>query len=167
MKHFILLFSFLLASCGGTDADDISCPPIDVHVKAINQARLPNQSLVLDYALLPIAQKHAEYQAVRQQDLDNRPNGSGLFIDVSGSLHFDENGNRVQSRLAAAGYPYFAEEIAAAGQNTIEEAIQDYKISPYHEPWLVWKSADRVGVGCAKANSGRLYWVHVIGCTVC
>jgi len=143
----------LVAACGGGDKP--TCPPMDQHLAAINAARAPAQPLRVDLTLQHVAQAHAEYQAVRRQDLD-RPYPEG-------SLHFDANGNRVQARLAAASYPHYAEEIAASGFDTAVGAMQGYLGSDRHRPWLLWPAANEVGLGCSVSWDGRVYWVHVLG----
>jgi uncharacterized protein YkwD len=149
----VSILALALAACGG--GNNSTCPPIDQHLAAVNAVRAPLPALKVDATLQHVAQSHAEYQSVRQRDLD-RPHPEG-------SLHFDANGNRVQARLAAAGYPHYAEEIAAAGLDTAPEVMQAYLGSEGHRPWLLWAAANEVGLGCSVAASGRVYWVHVLG----
>jgi len=157
MKTFsTFLIALTLTACGGGDGDGSRvCPSTEDHLAAMNAARQPSQPLHIDLTLMHIAQTHANYQSVRRQDLD-RPYPEG-------SLHFDANGNRVQSRLAEVGYPHYAEEIAAAGLNTAEAVMQGYINSPRHNPWFFWPSANTVGLGCAISGDGRMYWIHILG----
>jgi len=143
----------LFAACGGGDAP--TCPPMDQHLAAMNAVRAPLPPLKVDATLQHVAQSHAEANAQRQIDL-REPSRAD-------SLHIDANGNRVQARLAAAGYPHYADEIAAAGLDNATEVMQGYMSSPGHRPWLLWASANEVGLGCSVARDGRVYWVHVLG----
>lgn len=76
--------------------------------------------------------------------------------------HNSQNGTTFSQRITAAGYTWSAAgENIAAGQTTVEQAMNGWLQSPNHCANIMSASFTEVGVACAKndASTYRNYWV--------
>ena len=78
--------------------------------------------------------------------------------------HYGTDGSRPMDRAARAGYAAkIASENVASGQKSFADAMYYWERSAGHRQNLLRANVTAVGVGMAKAETGRAYWTLLLG----
>jgi len=78
--------------------------------------------------------------------------------------HYGRDGSKPMDRAARAGYrAKIASENVASGQKSFADAMYYWERSSGHRQNLLRANVTAVGVGMAKAETGRAYWTLVLG----
>jgi hypothetical protein len=111
--------------------------------------------LVIDDKLKAIAQAHA--RALARADKYGDDDKDGHILDKKGP----------QDRVKAGGYKYarFAENVGYnfGHKEPAEKMMKDWLASSAHEKNLTDKDFTQTGIGAAKGESGRWYFVQLFG----
>jgi len=78
--------------------------------------------------------------------------------------HYGKDGSKPKDRAARAGYAAkIASENVASGQKSFADAMYYWERSSGHRQNLLRANVTAVGVGMAKADTGRAYWTLLLG----
>jgi uncharacterized protein YkwD len=97
---------------------------------------------------------NAKLTVAAQTQAQNIANRGQLSHSIGGSL---------RTRVQAAGFSGVVGENLASGQKSVSRAIIDWMHSPGHRANILNGVYSCFGIGQAKAESGKNYWVLILG----